>query len=105
MKKLIFSSLVLCIAFSLQAQDVKKTKSAYLLAMSDKSGKQIEDARKEIDKAAADPKAQGKADVWFCHATVYGSLFEDSALSLKYPSAGDVAMTSFHKYAQLDPGF
>jgi hypothetical protein len=73
--------------------------------MSDKSGKQLEEARKEIDKSAADPKGQGKADVWFWHATVYGAVFEDSALSLKYPSAGDVAMASFHKYAQLDPGF
>jgi hypothetical protein len=106
MKKLIFSSLMLGVVSLVMAQDTKKTKAAYLLTLGNRDvTKPLEEAKKEIDKVVADPKAQSKADVWFWHATIYGALFEDSALRIKYPNAGDVALSSFQKYAQADPGF
>jgi hypothetical protein len=87
--------LVVCFASAQKLKDVEK---AYIL-------QKIEDAKTEIDKVVADAKQQSNPEAWFWHSSIYGTIYDDAALSVKYPSAGEVAMTSFKKYSQMDPTY
>jgi hypothetical protein len=80
------------------AQKIKEVEKAYIL-------QKFEDAKTEVDKVAADAKQQSNPETWFWHASVYSALYDDAALSAKYPFAGEVAMSSFKKYTQIDPAY
>lgn len=88
-------ALTMCFA---SAQKIKEVEKSYIL-------QKYEDAKTEIDKVAADGKQQGNPETWFWHASVYGTLADDATLGAKYPYAGEVALTSFKKYIQMDPAY
>ncbi|HNP21994.1 MAG TPA: hypothetical protein PKM63_05360 [Panacibacter sp.] len=64
----------------------------------------FEDAKKDIDKLAADPKAMDKAETYLWKLNVYSELFGDATLRAKYPDAGKDAMAALLKYTEKDPG-
>src|SRR3954447_15834433 len=96
MKKLLFFLLLATTAFIVNAQDYNRIFLAY-------STKKYEDAKTEIDKLAADPKASDKAETYLWKLTVYGELYGDSSLRKKYPDAGKEAWDALNKYVEKDP--
>jgi hypothetical protein len=98
MKKLLLSASLIFSLGILNAQDMKKVSSSYLL-------NKFEDAKTEIDKVSSDPKAQAKPEFWFWKASIYGAIYDDKALNVRYPYAGETAFAAFKKYAELEPTF
>jgi hypothetical protein len=95
--------LLMVLAVSVQiatAQDYKKVQIAFTL-------NKFEDAKTEVDKLVADPKAQPKAETWYWKAAVYSELAasKDAALQAKYPNAYKEAAEALKKYQEMDPTF
>lgn len=63
----------------------------------------MEDAKKDVDKLLADPKAQNKAETYLWKLNVCSELFGDPALRAKYPDAGKEALQAMNKYAEMEP--
>ena len=95
MKKLLLLTMLAAAFQMVQAQDFKKVQTTVIL-------KKWEDAKTEIDKVMADPKAQNK-DGYFWKARIYSALYADPALMAKYPNAAKEADEAFKKYRELDP--
>jgi hypothetical protein len=95
MKKVTLAFFTLLIMGSINAQDFKKVNTFFLL-------QKVEDARTELEKVLADPKAQDNAEAQLWKARIYGTLFADPNLRAKYPQSGDLALDAFKKYMQLD---
>lgn len=98
MKKIVLTlTLAFCIVY-LNAQD-EAVIQLYV------AQKQWEKAKDEVDKWISNPKLKDKnkatANLW--KLTVYGQLYADSSLSLKYPNAADEAMAAFNNYRAIDP--
>ncbi|MFW2478256.1 MAG: hypothetical protein ACN4EP_15150 [Sediminibacterium sp.] len=98
MKKLLLLSMFAMSLQFLAAQDYKKVKNAILLG-------RIEDAKTEIDKMAADPKAQAKAETYMWKAKIYAAIFNNPQLNEKFPNAEAEADAAIKKYEELDPTF
>lgn len=96
MKKLLLLSMIALIALGTKAQDYKKVQTAVLL-------NKFEDAKTEIDKVAADPKAQGKAETWYYKSRVYAALIKDPVAFKKYPTLVVDADAAFQKLMTMDP--
>ncbi|MDE3235451.1 MAG: hypothetical protein KGO81_05800 [Bacteroidota bacterium] len=94
MKKLLFLA-ILGTGLMAHAQDYKKVQASVML-------NQFENAKKEIDKLAADPKAQGKAETWYWKAKVYSALYKDDKTKHQYGNLETVVDTAFKKYMELD---
>lgn len=90
---LVLLSAITCITF---AQDYTKVTTMYAL-------KKWEDAKKEVDKLATDPKAQDKPETLVWKANVYAELYADSSLTAKYPDAGNQAYQTLQAYIQKEP--
>ena len=88
------------VALITKAQDYKKVQTSVLL-------NKYEDAKTEIDKLMADPKALAKAETYLWKAKVYGALasVNDEKMKVKYTSAFTTADEAFTKYAEMDPTF
>jgi hypothetical protein len=96
MKKIVVLSL-LALTFQItKAQDFKKVENNFLL-------NRVEDAKAELDKIMADPKAQAKPDGFLWKARIYSTLNVDVKLQSKYPDAYKIADEAFSKYVELDP--
>lgn len=96
MKKIVVLSL-LALSFQItRAQDYKKVENTTLLG-------RFEDAKTELDKVMADPKAQEKPDGYLWKAKIYGAFNADAKLQAKYPDAYKIADEAFTKYLELDP--
>ncbi|MEI6596367.1 MAG: hypothetical protein WCO28_12455, partial [Bacteroidota bacterium] len=80
------------------AQDFKKVQTALLL-------NKLEDAKTEIDKLSAEPKAQAKAETYYYKSRVYAALIKDPVASTKYPNLVADADMAIQKLLSLDPGF
>jgi hypothetical protein len=98
MKKLQLLSMIVLIALGTNAQDFKKVQTAMLL-------NKLEDAKTEIDKLSADPKAQAKAETYYYKSRVYAALIKDPVASKKYPTLVADADAAVQKLLVLDPGF
>jgi hypothetical protein len=98
MKKLQLLSMIVLIALGTNAQDFKKVQTAMLL-------NKLEDAKTEIDKLSADPKAQTKAETYYYKSRVYAALIKDPVASKKYPTLVADADAAVQKLLVLDPGF
>jgi hypothetical protein len=97
MKKIVVVSM-LALAFQMvKAQDFKKLEIIAVLP-----GK-LEDAKVELEKIMADPKAQAKPDGYLWKAKIYSSFLNDPKLAPKYPTAFTIADEAFKKYLELDP--
>lgn len=96
MKKIVVLSL-LALTFQItQAQDFKKVETSALLG-------RYEDAKTELDKIMADPKALTKPETYLWKAKIYGAFNNDAKLQAKYPGAFKIADEAFTKYAELEP--
>lgn len=63
----------------------------------------FEEAKKEIDKLAEDPKAKDKAETYLWQFIIDAELYADSALHQKYPNAGENAITALNMYTEKEP--
>ena len=99
MKKILL--LVTMVAFIQisRAQDFSKVRTSVLLPG------QLENAKTEIDKLMADPKAQAKPEGWLWEAKVYSGIYADDKLRAKYPGSEKTANDAFQKYVQGDPTY
>ena len=98
MKKLQLLSMIVLIALGTNAQDFKKVQTAMLL-------NKLDDAKTEIDKLAAEPKAQAKAETYYYKSRVYAALIKDPVASKKYPNLVTDADAAVQKLLAMDPGF
>ena len=98
MKKLLLLSMITLFALGLNAQDYKKVTTAVLL-------NKMEDAKTEIDKIAADPKGQAKAETYYYKARIYAALNKDLVVSKKYTNLVADADVAFKKLVSMDPIF
>ena len=98
MKKLLLLTMLAATIQIVKAQDYKKVETVFIL-------KKMDDAKKEIDKIAADPKASGKAETWFWKSKVYAAIYKDPVLRAKYPTILKDADDAMKKYIEIDPSF
>lgn len=98
MKKLLLLALVAGSLQMVQAQDVKKVQTAYLI-------NKMEDAKTEVDKVMADAKQNTKPEALYWKAKVYAALYKDANLRTKYPTALTTADEAFKAYKAADPTF
>ncbi|KAF0236565.1 MAG: hypothetical protein FD183_1651 [Chitinophagaceae bacterium] len=91
----LFSIVLLNVAI---AQDYKKITTLQVLG-------KTEESKVEIDKMAADPKAQGKAETWYWKSKIYAAINKNEALRAKYPTIAKDADDAFKKYLEMDPAF
>lgn len=95
MKKIVLCLLLTVAAFSSFAQSYDKLLLFY-------TQKKYEDALKELDKVAQDPKAQSNPQTILWRATLYAELANDSVLTIKYPGAAMQAYNYFQQYYNQD---
>ncbi len=98
MKKLFMLSMFAATLQFVTAQDYKKVQNALILG-------RVEDAKTEIDKLAADPKAQAKAETYMFKGKIYAAIFKTPELSAKYTNAGAEAEAALKKYQEMDPTY
>ena len=105
MKKIAIGFLLLfAISTDINAQDVKKVRTTLALAQIPRAGAQkLEDAKTEIDKLAADPKASANPEVLALKAEIYGLIAADSSLRTKYPNADIEGLQTLKKYLAVEP--
>jgi len=106
MKKItIGMALLLALNTGVKAQDYKKVREALLLAQVPGTSGQskLEDAKAQLDKLLADPKAEGKAETYALKAEVLGTIAGNEALKAKYPTADVDALQALKKYLELEP--
>lgn len=96
MKKLQLLSMIILIALGSNAQDFKKVQTSVLI-------NKWEDAKTEIDKVSADPKAQAKAETWYYKSRIYAALTKDAVAFKKYPNLVAEADAAFQKLMAIDP--
>jgi hypothetical protein len=96
MKKILCVSMLALLGTGAMAQNYKNVSNAFLL-------RKYDNAKLELDKLAADAKAQSSAEYWLWKAKIYASLYKDTALSSKFPGSEKVAKEAINKYLQLDP--
>ncbi len=106
MKKITISFLLLvAVGSGVKAQDYKKVREALVLAqVPGQAGlAKLEDAKAQLDKVLADPKADGKAETYLLKTEVLGTIAANEALKAKYPSADVEALQALKKYLELEP--
>ena len=106
MKKITVSFLLLvAIGSGVKAQDYKKVRDALALAQVPGNAGQskLEDAKAQLDKVLADPKANGKAETYLLQTEVLGTIAGNEGLKAKYPTADVEALQSLKKYLELEP--
>ena len=84
-----------------QAQDLKKAKNAYTLAMLKPEA--LEDAKVEVDKLMTDAKMSKLAESYMLKMQVYSKIAANEALLAKYPTSDIDAYTALKKYLELEP--
>ena len=97
--------LLLTIATITKAQDYKKVREAFVMAQIPGTAGQakLEEAKTQLDKVLADPKAEGKAETYALKAEILGTIAGNEALKAKYPTADMDAIIALKKYLELEP--
>ncbi|GEO12046.1 hypothetical protein [Segetibacter aerophilus] len=105
MKRITIGALLLIfIGTAANAQDFKKVRNAMLLAQVGAGGDQkLEEAKTELDKALADPKAQNNPEAYLLKTEVYGTIAGNNNLKAKYPNADVEGYHALKKYLELEP--
>jgi len=89
---------------AVQAQDLKKAKTAYNFTLLPNAGAaKLEEAKVEIDKLGSDAKFATNAEAWLLKSMVYGKIATDATLSAKYADANSTSVAALKKYLELDP--
>ncbi len=97
--------LLIAISSGVKAQDYKKVRDALVLAQVPGNAGQgkLEEAKAQLDKVLADPKADGKAETYLLKTEVLGTIAGNEALKAKYPNADVEAFQALKKYLELEP--
>lgn len=95
MKKLLIAASILVASQAVNAQKLDGVNKYFLLSKYD-------EAKTELDKVWADPKAEENPKALLLKTKVYAELYLDSALRTKYPDAGKVAYETLVKYIAKD---
>jgi len=106
MKKITIGFVLLfAIGGAVKAQDYKKVRDALVLAQVPGNAGQtkLEEAKAQLDKVVADPKAQGKAETYLLQTEVLGTIAGNEGLKAKYPNADVEALQALKKYLELEP--
>jgi len=106
MKKIAIGFLLFtAVGTGVKAQDYKKVREALALAQIPGNAGQgkLEEAKAQLDKVLADPKANGKAETFLLKTEVLGTIAGNDALKAKYPTAGADALIALKQYLQLEP--
>ncbi len=106
MKKITIGVMLLfALSTTVKAQDYKKVREALVLAQvpGTAGSAKLEEAKAQLDKVLADPKAEGKAETYLLKAEVLGSIAGNDALKAKYPGADAEGLQSLKKYYELEP--
>ncbi|WP_018615843.1 hypothetical protein [Segetibacter koreensis] len=106
MKKITIGFLLLfAVGAGAKAQDYKKVRDALVLAQVPGNAGQtkLEEAKTQLDKVLADPKAEGKAETYLLKTEVLGTIAGNEALKAKYPTADVEALQALKKYLELEP--
>lgn len=105
MKKITIGLSLLLIAFTgVKAQDYKKVRTSLLLSQADKSSTvKLEQAKDELDKVMADPKAATNAETYLLKAEIMGSIAGEQSLQAKYPGAAYEGLEALKKYLEMEP--
>ncbi len=98
MKKLLLLSMIAVATLGSKAQDFKKVNTVLVL-------NKMEDAKVELDKMSADPKALAKTEYWYYRSRIYANLGKEAKTAAKYPTAIQEADGAFKKLATLDPAY
>ncbi len=77
-------------------KNFKEVEKFYLL-------QRITEARKELDKALANPELAGKPEAQLWKTRIYAELYSSDSSRALNPTAGDVAFEAFNKYKQMEP--
>lgn len=106
MKKITIGLLLLMVSnVTVFAQDLKKVRNALTLSFIAGGDAKLEEAKAEIDKAQADPKATAKVDYYLLRAEIYGLIAGNEALKAKYPDAAKQGLPALKKYLEMEPSF
>lgn len=84
-----------------QAQDLKKAKTAYTITMI--KPEKLEEAKVEVDKLMLDAKTSKQAESHMLKMQVYSKIAADEVLLAKYPTSDMEAYTALKKYLELEP--
>ncbi|MDB5245915.1 MAG: hypothetical protein JWQ40_309 [Segetibacter sp.] len=105
MKKITIGFMLLfVIASGVKAQDYKKVRNAFTLSKVGAAGAgKLEEAKTELDKISADPKAAENAETYLLKAEILGTIAGDPTLKDKYPNAGREGYQALKKYLELEP--
>lgn len=105
MKKITIGFLLLfALCTVTKAQDAKKVRTFFTLAQLPGAAPQkLDDAKTELDKLLADPKAGGTAEAQALKVEIYGSIAGNETLKAKYPNADAEALAALKRYLELDP--
>jgi hypothetical protein len=105
MKRITMGFLLLTvIGTTVKAQDFKKVRSAFLLTqVGGANDQKLEDAKTELDKVMADPKAQASAEGNLLKTEIYGTIASNNNLKAKYPTADLEGYQALKKYLELEP--
>lgn len=105
MKKITIGFLLLfALSTGVNAQDVKKVRTALTLAQLPGTGAdKLETTKAEIDKLIADTKGANSPEAWALKTEVYGLITANETLKTKYPNADIEAMQALKKYLELEP--
>src|SRR5215471_1828834 len=96
MKKMFFFLLLATVAIVVKAQDYNTLTLAF-------ATQKYEDAKKELDKVLANPKAKTDPQALIWKYNVYSALYADSTLKAKYPDAQQQAWDALTQYTAMDP--
>ena len=101
---MIASMIMFLSSVAVQSQDFKKVRSTLLIAQIPKAGdEKLENAKAELDKVLADPKASEKTEGQLLKAEIYGLIAGNDNLTKKYPEAANTALVALKKYLEMDP--
>lgn len=104
MKKITIGFLLLIMGGAAKAQDFKKVRSALVLAQIGTGADQkLVDAKTELDKVLADPKAQNNPEAYVLKAEIYGAIAGNNNLKSKFPNADIEGYQALKKYLEMEP--
>jgi hypothetical protein len=96
MKKLLLLAVGIATLQIAIAQEIKNVEKFAILG-------KYEEAKTEVDKAAADAKLQVKPETWYWKSRIYAELTKTPAMLEKYPNLYADASAAFKKYEEIDP--
>ncbi len=106
MKKITIGLLLLLVSnVTVFAQDLKNARNLLKMSFILGGDTKLEEAKAEIDKAQADPKASTKVEYYLLRTEIYGLLAASETLKGKYPNAAKEGLPALKKYLEMDPSF